>query len=202
MSFQPHQPANGCTTILTSFKKMVGGGSMFPPLKEGDVKRILVPPFEKGASGMLLVRPIEKGGLGGSYSHASLRSTTQRQSPFSANNAYRRGAMPVGSPTPKADPRRAILQTKTHRQLHRRFLCALRTAGCGGGWLPALRSPTSRTRQTPHRILEAAGPTSSALHRPAGFAGAGLRGGGDFSGCRGQKSPLLPLFQWESSTPE
>jgi hypothetical protein len=51
---------------------------MFPPLKEGDGKRILVPPFEKGASGMLLVPPLGtgasemllvppfgKGGLGG-----------------------------------------------------------------------------------------------------------------------------------------
>src|SRR6266850_7640046 len=175
-------------------KTMVRGGSMVPPLKSWGKATIPVPPFEKGASGMLLVPPFEKGGLGGIYSHASLRSTTQRQSPFSASKAYRRGATPVGSPTPKADSGRTILQTKTHRRLHRRFLWARRAAGCGGGWLTALRSPTSRTRQTPHRVLEAAGPTSSAIHRPAGFARARFRGGGDFSGRRGQKSPLTPLY--------
>jgi hypothetical protein len=155
---------------------------MFSPLKKGDAKGIAVPPFNKG-------------GTGGIYSHASIRPTTQKQSPLSAGESYLCGTAPVDSPAPKANTRHTILQTKTHRQLHRRFLCVRRGAGCGGGWLTALRRRAYQTRQKQNCILEAAGPTSSALHRPAGFAGAGCRGGGDPSGYRRQKSPLTPLFQ-------
>jgi hypothetical protein len=162
------------------------------PFVKGGVWARTNAPFETAGEWHIRIPPFEKGGPGGIYSYASIQPTTQRKGSFSASETYRRRAKVVGSPAPKADLRRAVLQTKTNRQLYRRFLCACRANGCRSGWLATLRSPASRTRHTSHCILEAAKVTSAAVHRQGGFAGAGFSGGKNISSSEGEKFPLTP----------
>lgn len=162
------------------------------PFVKGGVWARTNAPFETAGEWDIRIPPFEKGGPGGIYSYASIQPTTQRKGSFSASETYRRRAKVVGSPAPKADLRRAVLQTKTNRQLYRRFLCACRANGCRSGWLATLRSPASRTRHTSHCILEAAKVTSAAVHRQGGFAGAGFSCGKNISSSEGEKFPLTP----------
>jgi len=127
------------------------------------------------------------------YSNASKQSTTQRQSPLTANDltdAEQRLWARLR--------RKQILGVQFYRQKPignyiADFYAPAAQLVVEVDGSQHFESLQAETRQAPNCVLESAGLTSAALYRPTSFARVGFCNGGDFSDRSAKKSPLIPL---------